>query len=42
MDRTYGVYLDKNGMMFDSKRFDVDKVDNIIIDGVQCRYIRSL
>jgi len=37
MDRMYGVYLDKDGMMFGSKRFDVDKADNIIIDGV--RYI---
>jgi len=37
MDRTYGVYLNKDGMMLDSKRFDVDKADNIIIDGV--RYI---
>jgi len=35
MDRTYGVYLDKDGMMFGSKRFDVDKVDNIIIDSVR-------
>jgi len=36
MDRMYGVYLDKDGMMFGSKRFDVNK-DNIIIDGV--RYV---
>jgi len=31
-DRMYGVYLDKDRMMFGSKRFDVDKTDNIIID----------
>jgi len=37
MDRMYGVYLDMNGMMFDNKWFNVDKADNIIIDGV--RYI---
>jgi len=37
MDRTYGVYLDKDGMMFGSKRFDMDKADNIIIDGM--RYV---
>jgi len=36
MDRMY-VYLDKDGMMFGSKRFDVDKADNIIIDDV--RYV---
>jgi len=35
LDRMYGVYLDEDGMMFGSKRFDVDKADNIIIDGVQ-------
>jgi len=35
LDRKYG--LDKDGMMFGSKRFDVDKADNIIIDGV--RYV---
>jgi len=34
----YSVYLDKDGMMF-GKRFDVDKVDNIIIDGV--RYVST-
>jgi len=34
MDRMYGIYLDKDGMMFGSKRFDVDKADNIIIEGV--------
>jgi len=37
MDRMYGVYLDKNGMIFGSKRFDVDKADNIIIDDM--RYV---
>jgi len=35
MDLMYGVYLDKDGMMFGSKQFDVDKADNIIIDGVR-------
>jgi len=35
MDHMYGVYLDKDGMMFGSKQFDVDKADNIIIDGVR-------
>jgi len=34
LDRMYGVYLDKDGMMFGSKRFDMDKADNIIIDDV--------
>jgi len=37
MDHMYGVYLDKDGMMFGSKQFDVDNADNIIIDGV--RYV---
>jgi len=37
MDRMYGVYLDKDGIMFGSKRFDMDKAGNIIIDGV--RYV---
>jgi len=37
MNRMYSVYLDKDGMMFGNKRFDVDKADNIIIDGV--RYV---
>jgi len=36
MDHMYGVYLEA-GMMFNSKRFDVDKADNIIIDSV--RYV---
>jgi len=31
MDRMYGVYLDKDGMMLGSKQFDVDKADNFII-----------
>jgi len=39
VDHTYGVYLDKDGML-GSKRFDVDKADNIIIDGV--RYVGTL
>jgi len=37
MERVYGVYLDKDRMMFGSKRFDVDNTNNIIIDGV--RYV---
>jgi len=37
MDCTYSVYLNKDGMMFGSKRFYADKADNIIIDGV--RYV---
>jgi len=37
IDRMYGVYLDKDGMMLGSKQFDVDKADNIIIDDV--RYV---
>jgi len=40
MDRMYGVYLDKDGMMLGSKQFDLDKANNIIIDGV--RYIGTL
>jgi len=39
-NRTYGVYFDKDGIMFGSKRFDVDKADNIIIDGV--RYVHPV
>jgi len=35
MDRTHSVYLDKDGIMFGSKRFDMDKADNIIIDDVR-------
>jgi len=35
MDHMYGVYLNKDGMMFGSKQFDVDRADNIIIDGVR-------
>jgi len=30
----YGVYLDKDGMMLGSKRFDVDNSDNIFVNGV--------
>jgi len=37
IDNVYGIYLDKDGMMFGNKRFDVDNSDNIIVDGV--RYI---
>ncbi|KYN44966.1 hypothetical protein ALC56_00618 [Trachymyrmex septentrionalis] len=35
IDRVYGVYLHKDGLMFGNKRFDVDDADNIIIDGVR-------
>ncbi|KYM94588.1 hypothetical protein ALC62_14778 [Cyphomyrmex costatus] len=35
MDRVYGAYLDKDGLMLGNKRFDVDDADNIIIDGVR-------
>ena len=35
IDKVYGVYLNKDGMMFGNKRFDVDNADNIIIDGVR-------
>ncbi|KYM93941.1 hypothetical protein ALC62_15448 [Cyphomyrmex costatus] len=35
MNRVYGAYLDKDGLMLGSKRFDVDNEDNIIIDGVR-------
>jgi len=30
-----GVYLHKDGLIFDNKRFDVDDTDNIIIDGIR-------
>ena len=29
IDRMYGVYLHKDGLMFGNKRFDVDDADNI-------------
>ncbi|KYN08242.1 hypothetical protein ALC62_00776, partial [Cyphomyrmex costatus] len=35
MDRVYGAYLDKVGLMLGNKRFDVDDADNIIIGGVR-------
>jgi len=36
IDTVYGVRLDKDGiMMLDSKKFDVDSSDHIIIDGVR-------
>ena len=35
IDRAYGVYLHKDGLMFGNKRFDVDDADNIIIDDVR-------
>ena len=34
----YGIYLHKDGLMFDNKRFDMDDADNIIID---VRYVRT-
>ncbi|KYN41595.1 hypothetical protein ALC56_03955 [Trachymyrmex septentrionalis] len=37
IDHVYSVYLHKDGLMFDNKRFDVDDADNIIIDSV--RYV---
>ncbi|KYN15990.1 hypothetical protein ALC57_11769 [Trachymyrmex cornetzi] len=40
IDHVYGVYLRKDGLMFGNKRFDVDDVDNIIIDGVRYAGIR--
>jgi len=43
MDRIYGVYFDKDGMMFGSKRFDVDKTDKYYYRWCAiCRYTRSL
>jgi len=42
MDRMYGVYLDKDGIMFGNKRFDVDKEDNYYRWCAICRYTRSL
>ena len=35
IDHVYSVYLHKDGLMFDNKRFDVNDVDNIIIDGIR-------
>ncbi|KYN21872.1 hypothetical protein ALC57_05766 [Trachymyrmex cornetzi] len=35
IDHVYGVYLHKDGLMFDNKRFDVDDEDNIIIDVIR-------
>ncbi|KYQ49727.1 hypothetical protein ALC60_11194 [Trachymyrmex zeteki] len=35
IDRVYGVYLHKDGLMFGNKCFYVDDADNIIIDGVR-------
>lgn len=35
MDYVYGVIFDKRGMMLGNKKFDVDKNDNIIINGTK-------
>jgi len=35
MDYVYGVKFTSEGMMLGDKRFDVDKDDNIIIDGIK-------
>jgi len=40
IDYMYGVYLHKDGLMFGNKCFDMDDVDNIIINGVQ--YVSTL
>lgn len=37
IDKTYGVRLTKDGMMFGNKRFDVDKADNMLVDSI--RYV---
>ena len=39
VDYVYGVYLHKDELMFSNKHFDVDDVDNIIIDNV--RYVST-
>jgi len=41
IEDVYGVYLHKNGLMLDNKRFVVDDAHNIIIDGVQYAGIDS-
>ena len=38
----YGAYLHNDGLMFSSKRFDVDDADNIIIDGIRYASIPGL
>jgi hypothetical protein len=35
IDNVFGVRIDRDGIMFGSKHFDVDKDDTIIIDGVR-------
>ncbi|EZA50297.1 hypothetical protein X777_11283 [Ooceraea biroi] len=35
MDKAYGVYLGNEGMMLGCKRFETDRNDNILIDGMQ-------
>ena len=37
IDYVYGVYFDNSGSMLGDKAFDIDKDDNIIIDGVKYR-----
>jgi len=37
-----GIYLDKDGMIFGSKRFDVNKAEHYYRWCAICRYIRSL
>ena len=37
IDYVYGVYFDDSGPMRGNKAFDMDKDDNIIIDGVKYR-----
>jgi len=34
IDQVYGVYFDDEGTLLEDKRFDIDKEDNIIVDGV--------
>ena len=35
IDYVYGVYLHKDDLMFGNKHFEVNNVNNIIIDGVR-------
>ena len=37
MDYVYGVYFGNSGTMLGDKAFDIDKYDNIIINGVKYR-----
>jgi hypothetical protein len=34
IDQVYGVYFNDEGTLLGDKRFDIDKNDNIIVDGV--------